>query len=171
MSALCFGTMPARLGSRAPTEKRASGPAREKPGPNPPTPDLTNGSVFSLLRWRCRCRRWCRCGRRGRFGARRCGGLGSPAHNAVVPAGLAELAAMPIALNHAKRDDGDQYDENQAHVLVPPLVGRKLAQCGQNRKGRSKVNWRNSEGPLTCKRHEYRRARRHNCGPRHDLWP
>jgi hypothetical protein len=42
---------------------------------------------------------------------------------------------MPIALDHAKRDDGDQKYENQAHVLVPPLVGRKLAECAENRKG------------------------------------
>jgi hypothetical protein len=49
---------------------------------------------------------------------------------------------MPIALDHAKRDDGDQYDENQAHVLVPPLVGRKLAECGENRKGVREVRLR-----------------------------
>jgi hypothetical protein len=30
---------------------------------------------------------------------------------------------MPIALDHAKRDDGDQYDENQAHVLSLPWWG------------------------------------------------
>jgi hypothetical protein len=34
---------------------------------------------------------------------------------------------MPIALDHAERDNGNQQNENQAHVLVPPISRRQIS--------------------------------------------
>src|SRR4029077_16663430 len=50
------------------TRKARKRPLTGKPEPTPHTPDLTNGSVFCLLRRRCRRRRWGRCRRGGRLG-------------------------------------------------------------------------------------------------------
>jgi hypothetical protein len=61
-----------------------------------------------------------------------------------------ELAAVPDTLDHAERDRSDDEYENQAHVLVPPLVGRKLAERAGNRKGRRGVNWRNPKEQIAA---------------------
>jgi len=57
-----------------------------------------------------------------------------------------ELAIVPDTLDHAERDRSDDEYENQAHLLVPPLVGRKLAECGENRKGLREVCMRYFRG-------------------------
>jgi hypothetical protein len=57
---------------------------------------------------------------------------------------------VPDTLDHAERDRSDDEYENQAHVLVPPLVSRKLAECVGNRKGRCRVNLGNPKEHLAA---------------------